>query len=116
MDIHDTGVGCYMNVGRHHFAVCHPCRKKRYLGSNLFSCWKDETEEEWEKNARLLETFTDVNPPSRQAERSDSPTSGRDLMNELKEKHERVMANIIEVVTSPGVLRDVLTTKGKRKK
>jgi len=50
----------YVNVGRDHFMTCHVHRVYSCIGFNLFSSWVDETEEVWETNARLLDSFTEV--------------------------------------------------------
>src|SRR4051794_25638716 len=52
----------YVNVGRHHWIVCDACRTKWYVGSNLFSSWRDETLEVWEENAQLLSGYEEVEP------------------------------------------------------
>lgn len=36
----------YINVGRGHWFYCQEHKKKWFVGSNLFSSWKDETEDE----------------------------------------------------------------------
>lgn len=46
-----------LNVGRNHYAVCHECRVYWPLGSNLFSGWRDEEPEVWERNKKLLATY-----------------------------------------------------------
>ena len=52
----------YLNVNRNHYNVCNSCKNYWPVGSNLFSGWRDEDEETWEKNARLLDSFTEVKP------------------------------------------------------
>lgn len=36
----------YFNAGKAHFGLCHACRIHFFAGSNLFSSWRDQTEEE----------------------------------------------------------------------
>ena len=52
----------YLNVGRNHWFVCREHKKKWCAGSNLFSDWRDETEEKHEENAKLLESYETVSP------------------------------------------------------
>ena len=50
------------NVRRDHWCFC-PVHKTRWLvGSNLFSSWRDEDEETWEENKRLLSECRLVEP------------------------------------------------------
>jgi hypothetical protein len=71
MDI-ESGCTC-ISVGRAHFAVCMLHKKKRFIGSNLFSAWKDKSEEEWKKSAELLETFTSIDSEPAQPPEDLSP-------------------------------------------
>lgn len=54
--------GC-LNVGREHWGVCHQHRTKWWVGSDLFSSWREESSEQHEANARLLESYHLVEPP-----------------------------------------------------
>ena len=49
-----------LNVKRDHHFVCHQHKKRWWIGSNLFSGWRDETEEKWERNAQLLEHYVEI--------------------------------------------------------
>jgi len=51
-----------LNVGPKHWVVCHTHKVRWCRGTNLFSCWRDETEEDWEKNNKLLSTYEMVMP------------------------------------------------------
>jgi len=44
----------YINIGRGHWFVCHKHQTMWFIGSNLFSDWKEETEEEQRNNFDLL--------------------------------------------------------------
>jgi hypothetical protein len=58
--------GHYLNVGRNHWFVCDAHKVKWYAGSNLFSSWKEESEETWKANDELLKGYTladDYRPP-----------------------------------------------------
>jgi hypothetical protein len=50
----ECGRSEYVNVGRDHFLVCEEHKKSHCFGANLFSDWRDETEEVWEQNRKLL--------------------------------------------------------------
>lgn len=51
-----------LNIGPEHWAVCHAHRTKWSLGSNLFSGWRDESEETWKRNAARIEGYREVEP------------------------------------------------------
>ena len=53
--------GC-LNVGREHWIVCHEHRTKWLRGENLFSSWKGESSDEWRANARILESYEELEP------------------------------------------------------
>jgi hypothetical protein len=48
------------NVGRNHWFVCHEHRVRWYVGGNLLSGWKDQTEDEQREKWRRVEDYTDV--------------------------------------------------------
>lgn len=50
------------NVEGTHWTVCHAHKVRWSVGFNLFSGWRDETEEKWEENSRLLSTYEEVAP------------------------------------------------------
>ena len=52
----------YINFGRNHWMVCDKHETRWCVGSNLFSSWRDETEEDWEKNAQRMDGYTEVAP------------------------------------------------------
>jgi hypothetical protein len=54
----------YVNVGRGHWFVCDEHKVMWFIGSNLFSSWKDETEEEQERlfYARGLDDYSHIKP------------------------------------------------------
>ena len=49
-----------LNVNRNHHFVCHKHKKRWNVGSNLFSGWRDETEEIWKKNCKTLEHYEEI--------------------------------------------------------
>jgi hypothetical protein len=67
MEIDDFG-GCptcgkndgYLNVGRTQIFVCHPHRAWWIVGCNLFSSWQGETQADFDRNRKLLETYKEV--------------------------------------------------------
>lgn len=52
----------YMNIGADHYGSCETHKTKWYFGSNLFSCWRHETDEDWRRNEDILEDYLDVKP------------------------------------------------------
>ena len=50
----------FLNVGRDHWFVCHAHRVKWFVGSNLFSGWRDEGELSWRRNQHQLATYQDI--------------------------------------------------------
>ncbi len=51
--------GC-LNIGRDHWFYCETHKTKWWIGSNLFSGWKSQTEEEHNRNASILSGYLDV--------------------------------------------------------
>jgi hypothetical protein len=51
-----------LNYHRSHFIVCHEHRKYWWIGSNLFSNWREETEEDWKRTADVLDGYEEVEP------------------------------------------------------
>ena len=52
----------YMNVGREHWFVCDTHKTKWFAGDNLFSSWRHESDEDFARNALLLEEYERVEP------------------------------------------------------
>jgi hypothetical protein len=52
----------WLNIGRDEWAICHRHQVKWRLGSNLFSDWKNETEEDWTRNRYRLDRYMTVEP------------------------------------------------------
>ena len=51
----------YRNLFKDHWAYCENCKIKWFEGSDLYSSWKDENEEIWEKNWEFLKDFKEIN-------------------------------------------------------
>lgn len=51
----------YVNIGRDHWFYCETCKTKWWEGSNIFSGWRDENEEIWEKNKEKLKNYKEKN-------------------------------------------------------
>jgi ssDNA-binding Zn-finger/Zn-ribbon topoisomerase 1 len=64
------GTHGYLNIGRDHWFVCDDHKTKWRVGSNLFSSWKDETDEEWASNKLHLEGYEEVRPVRTERTRS----------------------------------------------
>ena len=54
----------YLNFKRNHWMVCHKHKTRWWVGSNLFSSWREETETDWERNAQRMEGYAEVAPVS----------------------------------------------------
>lgn len=52
----------YLNVSREHIFICREHKTAWNVGSNLFSCWREENEAIWRYNVELLENFKEVEP------------------------------------------------------
>lgn len=50
----------YLNLRSTHVFVCDEHKTGWIIGANLFSCWKEETEQDWDKNLKLLEGYRKV--------------------------------------------------------
>jgi len=55
------GVECaFRNIGREHWGFCDPCRIKWCIGENLFSGWREQSDEVFEENWEFLKDFEDL--------------------------------------------------------
>ena len=52
----------YLNDGRDHWFRCDRHKVKWWVGSNLFSSWRDEDEETWRLNRFRLAEYMTVSP------------------------------------------------------
>ncbi len=52
----------YLNVHRKHWFICDKHKNRWCFGSNLFSSWVHETEDEWRRNAEFLSAYKEVKP------------------------------------------------------
>ena len=52
----------FLNIGRGHWFVCDDHKTTWLIGSNLFSCWRDETEADWQRNDYRLAEYSNVEP------------------------------------------------------
>ena len=52
----------YLNFHRDHWFVCDEHKVRWWGGSNMFSNWRYETEEDWEANGKLLMGYREVEP------------------------------------------------------
>lgn len=57
-----VGAPLCLNIKSGHFMVCDTHRVFWFVGSNLFSSWRDETEEMWQRNAQTLDSYREVEP------------------------------------------------------
>lgn len=54
--------GIVLNIHRNHWMMCPTHSVCWSIGSNLFSGWKEETEDDWARNCRVLEGCQVVEP------------------------------------------------------
>lgn len=54
----------YLNVGRAHYFICHQHKMKWWIGDNLFSSWRHESETDFQDNRELLQSYQEIDPPS----------------------------------------------------
>jgi len=57
--------GCndgYFNIGRGHWFFCYQHKTAWFVGWNLMSSWRHESEEVWKKNTALLSLYREVEP------------------------------------------------------
>src|SRR5262249_10296163 len=52
----------YLNLGRSHWFVCHADRVRWSVGENLFSTWRQETNDDWNENWERIGTYTTCRP------------------------------------------------------
>lgn len=52
--------GELLNYGRDHWIACHEHEVRWYVGANLFSSWREETDEVWKANAERIGTYIEV--------------------------------------------------------
>jgi hypothetical protein len=52
--------GELVNVASSHWGICNECELKWHIGTNLFSSWRDQTEKDWKRSARLLAKYSDA--------------------------------------------------------
>jgi len=45
------------NIGRGHFVACDRCRTFIFVGSNLMSSWRAESEDIWRANSKSVEGY-----------------------------------------------------------
>jgi hypothetical protein len=49
-----------LNVGSSHWGACRDCEVRWPIGVNLTASWRDETEQDWERNGKLLAEYSDA--------------------------------------------------------
>ncbi len=52
----------FLNLGRDHWFICDRHKTKWWSGSNIFSCWREEDEETWQRNRFKLSEYMTVEP------------------------------------------------------
>ena len=51
-----------LNVEKCHWYVCHEHKVAWYVGDNLFSNWRHETDVDWQRNADTLKDYQEIEP------------------------------------------------------
>jgi hypothetical protein len=52
----------FLNFGPNHWFICHQHQSRWFVGSNLFDCWKEESEEDWQRTKAKIESYREVAP------------------------------------------------------
>jgi hypothetical protein len=52
--------GQWLNVGYRHWGACTDCEVKWPIGANLLPSWREESEEDWARNAKLLASYEEA--------------------------------------------------------
>jgi hypothetical protein len=68
----------YVNIQRAHWFVCDEHGVKWFVGTNLFSGWRYESEQDWEHNYALLAGYREVEPLIRPLRRVTQVIEGED--------------------------------------
>lgn len=55
-------ITAYLNCGPDHWCFCYEHRFRWRIGSNLFSNWRYENEETWDRNEKFLAGFRKIDP------------------------------------------------------
>ena len=50
----------HLNVGRDHYFFCQQHQVFWWLGSNFFTTWEWETQDDWQQNHEMLSKFCEV--------------------------------------------------------
>jgi hypothetical protein len=80
----------YLNVGRDHFFVCHEHKKYWRFGSNMFSSWREQTEDERAANAELISGYEEVEPLEAGAWPRDPEAQAKALAERKREREQQV--------------------------
>ena len=51
-----------LNIGRSHWYVCHQHKVRWNVGENLFSSWRNETEDDWQRNWMQIGEYKNIDP------------------------------------------------------
>jgi len=51
----------FLNIGSSHWFVCHEHKEKWCVGANLFSPWRSENKEDWQRNQEIIKYYHEVN-------------------------------------------------------
>lgn len=98
---HCGGSDQFLNIGRNHWMVCERHGVKWPIGSNLFGCWRSETEDDWKRNAEVLRGYAHVKPIYSNTE--GLPTVVVQALEALLDHYWRDESSHFLAATEPGV-------------
>jgi len=52
--------GEMLNVADYHWLVCHEHKLRWLIGSNLFSSWQHENEDDWQRNFEIMQGYKEI--------------------------------------------------------
>tara|TARA_R110002020_G_scaffold39950_2_gene118166 strand:+ start:4076 stop:4309 length:234 start_codon:yes stop_codon:yes gene_type:complete len=50
----------YLNIQRDHWFVCHEHKIRWHVGSNIFSQWREENPDIWQRNKARIVDYEDI--------------------------------------------------------
>jgi hypothetical protein len=56
------GEAYWANIRKSHWCYCPNHKVRWWVGENIFSSWRDETETDWCRNHEMLDNFKEVEP------------------------------------------------------
>ena len=109
----------YLNCHRTHVFFCDEHKTAWVAGSNIFSSWRAETEEDWKRNEEKLKAYRRVKPVHPKADGSAAPIPNHDQRAECRAEeeayrleqerfHGEVFSHLLTVAELPPEVRDLV--------